>query len=198
MFYSKEFVAAKLLTWEQRLSGFTLPAWEELPRIDLYMDQVIVLLTQYLECITFEGNGEKIVTASAINNYVRTKIMPPPHKKKYSRIHIAYLIMICTLKQSMNIAYIQKMIPMGISEEEVRILYDGYVTRHKSASLFFIEQVRATAKKVLDPTDSSENAVEDMVSTAAVISGLSKLLTEKVLLLQNVQFPERETDADVK
>ncbi|MEG2000690.1 MAG: DUF1836 domain-containing protein [Evtepia sp.] len=191
MLYHKEFVAEKLRKWETQLNSFALPTWEELPSIELYMDQVIVLLTQYLEFLSFEEEGEKAVTASAINNYVRTKIMPPPNKKKYGKMHLAYLVMICTLKQSMSIAYVQRMIPMGLSEAEVKLVYNDYVSRHKSASMFFIEQVNLTASKVFDPMDSTEYVVENMVSTVAVLSGLSKLLSEKILLLQDPILPEK-------
>ena len=55
------------------------------------------------------------ITASIVNNYVRMKIMPPPVKKKYGRVHLAYLLMICTLKRSLPIAAIQRLIP----EEEL-------------------------------------------------------------------------------
>lgn len=51
---------------------------------------------------------EQIITAAAINNYVRTKVMPGPNKKKYYRIHIAYLIIICSLKQNLSLAMLQR------------------------------------------------------------------------------------------
>ena len=68
-----------------------LPYWDELPEIDLYMDQVIALMDKYLSFHKTDDNTT-IVTHSMINNYVKLGMMPAPIKKKYSREHIAYLI----------------------------------------------------------------------------------------------------------
>jgi len=44
MQYDKTFVTAKLRKWKRVFGTVSLPAWDELPTIDLYMDQVITLL----------------------------------------------------------------------------------------------------------------------------------------------------------
>lgn len=193
MAYKKEFAASKLRQWEKYLRDYTLPTWEQLPSIDLYMDQVIALLDQYLTFLPQDEGGDEIVTASAINNYVRTKIMPAPVKKRYSRIHIAYLIMICTLKQSLSIAYVQKIIPMGLTEAQVKEIYRDYVERHKAASMYVISQVRSIASPVLDMDDPCENPVENLIFSTAVVAGLARLLTEKLLHLEEPSpaAPER-------
>ena len=46
MQYDKALVAEKLLRWERFLHDFRLPDWNELPKIALYMDQVIGLINQ--------------------------------------------------------------------------------------------------------------------------------------------------------
>ncbi len=184
------YIAHKLTEWEKYLGNHSLPAWEQLPAIGLYMDQVVELLTQYLDFLIIDDKEDKVVTASAINNYVRMKIMPAPHKKKYSRVHIAYLIMICTLKQSLNIAYVQKMIPMDVSEQEFQELYSNYVERHKASSDYFIEELRTIAKRTLFTEDINHNTVRNLIYSSAVISGYSRLLTEELVKLQ------RNEDAD--
>ena len=100
MSYDKGTVSRRVLKWAENVEQFQPPQWEQLPGLELYMDQVIILLKQYLGPLL--RNEEKAVTASIINNYVRMKLMPPPVKKKYSRVHIAYLLMICILKQSLS------------------------------------------------------------------------------------------------
>ena len=70
-------VARRLAAWEESRKAFDLPDWESLPRLGLYMDQVILLLTQYLGPLS-RGEENKPITASIINNYVRLKVMPPP------------------------------------------------------------------------------------------------------------------------
>ena len=48
MGYDKQQVAEKLNRWEHFLYSYRLPEWEDLPQIDLYLDQVIALVNQYL------------------------------------------------------------------------------------------------------------------------------------------------------
>lgn len=186
MAYDKQLVAGKLRRWEKYLNRFRLPQWEDIPDFGLYMEQVIVLLKKYLDYLPPELKEEQIITAAAINNYVRTKVMPGPNKKKYYRIHIAYLIIICSLKQNLSLAMLQKIIPMGINEDEVKEIYESFAKRHNLAAQYFVEQVRLAAASILDHDEKSELDAKDpndMITFAAVISCFSRLLAEKLLLL---------------
>ncbi len=187
MDYDKDLVAGKLRRWEKYLESFTLPSWNEIPNIGLYMEQVIILLKEYLDYLPPELKDEQIITAATINNYVRTKIMPEPVKKKYYRQHIAYLVMICTMKQTLPIAVISKIIPMNISLEEIERRYERYSDRHKATSRYFLKQVRLVAGPILDHTDVIEESTddtEDLIMMCTVFAGFSKLLAEKLLLLE--------------
>ena len=81
--YDNELIAAKLRRWEKYLERYRLPSWEEIPDIGLYMEQVVVILKQYLDYLPPELKEEQFITAATINNYVRTKIMPMPVRKRY-------------------------------------------------------------------------------------------------------------------
>ncbi len=87
------------------MKKYRCPRWEELPDIDLYMDQVLVVLERYLS-IFKRDEGEKIITSTMINNYVKQKITLPPINKKYTRYHIAYLYIVCVLKSFMGLSEI--------------------------------------------------------------------------------------------
>ena len=116
MSYDKSLIAHKLQRWDQYITDYHLPQWESIPDFGLYMDQVVLLLERYLSFIPpVNEEKERIVTASAINNYVRLKLMPAPVKRKYYRVHICYLIMILTLKQSIGISQVQKIIPWELA-----------------------------------------------------------------------------------
>lgn len=56
--------------WSAGLAAQRLPRWDELPDIDLYLDQVLTLLDKYLGPFLPE-NGGHALTASMINNYVK-------------------------------------------------------------------------------------------------------------------------------
>lgn len=187
MKYDKQLIAGKLRRWEKYLNDYRLPRWQEIPDIGLYMDQVITLLKEYLDYLPPELKEEQFITRATINNYVRKKVMPEPIGKKYYRIHIAYLVMICSLKQCLFIPTLQTMIPMDISKEEVNEIYSNYVKRHRIASVYFIGQVKIAAAGILDYESDSELSTEktdDLISVAAVVSGFARLLAEKLLLLE--------------
>lgn len=174
MISDKEVTARRLAEWVQGMEHFDLPDWDALPQLELYMDQVIILLTQYLGPLT-RGEDEKAITASIINNYVRMKIMPPPVKKKYARVHLACLMIICILKQNLSISCIQKMLPEDHSEEAVHALYDDFVRQYRAVAEVFVRQVR-TGENALLPESSGSP-----VTISAIISNLSKGLTEYLL-----------------
>lgn len=171
--YDQELLRQRSAAWGAAMASFHLPSWQELPQLELYMDQVLLLLRQYLEPLLAE-QGDKAITASIINNYVRLKIIPPPVKKKYARTHLAYLIMICTLKQSLSIASIQALLPAQADEEAVQLLYDSFAAQFHA----LCGQVAQFAQRPFDspPADSGHPA-----AAAAIAAVLTKALTEQLL-----------------
>lgn len=176
----------ELKRWETYWRLYRLPAWNEIPNLGLYMEQVIGLMTEYLHVPRTEDSEESFVTAAAINNYVRKKVMPKPIKKKYYRQHIAYLLIICTLKYCMSIPTLQIMIPFDLSEEETEKVYTNYVARHHEAVDFFMAYTRVVEEEMAEgrePTEGYPSTPENLIITAAVFSGLARTLAEKLLQL---------------
>ena len=188
--YDKELIAHKLIRWEHYLNNYKLPAWKELPDIGLYMDQVIALLGQYLDFIPMEDSKDKPVTPTTINNYVRLKVMPAPEKRKYYRVHIAFLIMIFTLKQGISINGLQQLLPSTADEEEIKNFYTSYVERLQEVGNFYTAQTRAAVQDILDPQVTDEGVVENVIIQSILQSGFSRIMAEKLLHLQDAD-PER-------
>ena len=177
-----------LQRWENYLNNYKLPAWKELPDIGLYMAQVIALLGQYQDFIPVEDQKNTPVTPTTINNYVRLKVMPAPEKRKYYRIHIAYLIMIFTLKQGTSITGLPQLLPITADEEEVKSFYTHYIDRLQDIALFSTAQPRTAAQEILgDPGEQEprEDAVEHFIIQSILMSGFSRILAEKLLRLQD-------------
>ena len=86
-----------------KIEDYHCPRYEELPKIDLYMDQLIALLDEYLAPFQIPGE-ESAITATMVNNYVKQKVIHPPKNKKYNRSHIMYLIVLGVLKNVLNMA----------------------------------------------------------------------------------------------
>ena len=188
--YDKELIAHKLIRWEHYLNNYKLPAWKELPDIGLYMDQVIALLGQYLDFIPMEDSKDKPVTPTTINNYVRLKVMPAPEKRKYYRVHIAFLIMIFTLKQGISINGLQQLLPSTADEEEIKNFYTSYVERLQEVGNFYTAQTRAAVQDILDPQVTDEGVVENVIIQSILQSGFSRIMAEKLLHLPDAD-PER-------
>lgn len=76
MNFDNDLVVGKLRRWEKFLAAYRLPEWDAIPDFGLYMEQVVQLLKQYLDYLPPELRQTEPITAAAINNYVRTKLLP--------------------------------------------------------------------------------------------------------------------------
>lgn len=187
----QEAVTERLVQWREGLEQFNLPDWDSLPQLDLYMDQVILLLTRYLTPME-RSSEEKFVTASIINNYVRMRVIPPPVKKRYSRVHLAYLVVICTLKQSLSISCIQRLLPEEHGEEAVRQFYTQFVQQYRR-SISFLRRI--PLREGLPALADEGLLMEDggsLTATSAILSTLSKSLTEYLLQVGEAEEEDEE------
>ena len=80
---------------------------EEIPNIDLYMDQVTTFMDRKLKNTTRNPDEDKILTKTMINNYAKNDLLPPPVKKKYTKEHVLMLIFIYYYKGILSINDIQ-------------------------------------------------------------------------------------------
>ena len=83
---------------------------EDIPNIDLYMDQVTTFMDKQLKNTTRNPEGDKILTKTMINNYAKNDLLPPPVKKKYSKEHIVLPIFIYYYKGILSISDIQTLL----------------------------------------------------------------------------------------
>lgn len=114
-----------------RLESQRLPRWAELPDLELYMDQVLGLVQRYLGA--FPGFDEKGLTASMVNNYVKMGALPPPQKKRYTREHLARLLIICILKSSLPISSIGQLCADALSRTAEEVFYDSFCEMFEQA-----------------------------------------------------------------
>ena len=180
----------ELIIFSKELLEFHIPRWDELPDIELYMDQVITFIENNI-LITSVNFGERIITPSMVNNYVKLNLMPKPVKKKYGKIHLAYLIAISILKHVFTIQKIKD----GIS-------FQSTLNGEKGAyNLFCQEQERAIkllANQVLPvgafTTQSTEVNTENLVIKMATLAFASKIITEKTIELQKDLMDKEDTN----
>lgn len=80
MNFDKDLVAGKLRRWDRYLNRYHLPAWEEIPDIGLYMEQVVTLLRGYLDYLPPELKEEEAVTAAPSITMCARAPCPAPSK----------------------------------------------------------------------------------------------------------------------
>lgn len=153
-----------------------LPRWNELPAIELYMDQVLILVEEYLS--PFIKKDEKILTAAMINNYVKTKILPPPIKKRYDRQHLAYLIFICMIKPVFPISEIHELLIKGHSKEDLPAFYDRFCQAQERTYAFLVE---AAQQGMLSFIDDDASLAHKPALNLALLTAAGKNTTEKLL-----------------
>lgn len=111
-----------------------LPRYNELPQLELYMDQVLLLLEQAMQPLSPQAEpdlprrkkqGERAVTASMINNYVKQGLIEPPRKKRYTRQQVAGLLLVCLLKNLLPIADI-KLLLQQAEQQDFAVFYDCF------------------------------------------------------------------------
>ena len=106
-------------------STFSYPEWDEIPNIDLYLDQVLLYVNQI--CPPASPDKEKGLTASMVNNYVKHGYIRKPEKKKYQRKQIARLIAITTLKSVFSIQEIAQTLNTLHTDTNSEELYNAFV-----------------------------------------------------------------------
>ena len=83
---------------------------DDIPGIDLYMDQLTTFMDSRLRSTVRHPGEDKILTKTMINNYAKNDLLPPPVKKKYSKEHVLLLIFIYYYKGILSIGDIQTLL----------------------------------------------------------------------------------------
>lgn len=178
----------------ESLERITYIKAEDIPNIDLYMDQVTTFMDSRLKNTTRNPEEDKILTKTMINNYAKNDLLPPPEKKKYSKQHMMMLIFIYHFKGILSISDIQSLLhPLteryfdrngAVSLEEI---YDEVFQLEEEQIAVLKEDVIRKFKASKDTfTDASETDQEflQIFSFICMLSFdvyVKRLLIEKVI-----------------
>lgn len=181
--YSEDFVKNIL----EEVKTFNI---DDIPNIDLYMDQVTTYLNNKFAA-TKRRDDDKLMTKTMINNYAKSRLLPSPDKKKYSKDHIITLIMIFFFKNVLSINDVTKLLsPMletYFHNEEIPLenIVNKFLDYAKISDISdsIIDEVNESIK-IFDEMDV-EN--KDYLQTVGLITMLSydtfirKVLIEKLI-----------------
>lgn len=161
-------------------------AWDALPDIDLYMDQVLGYMRRQL----FSSRPESSVTAAMVNNYIRDGILPRTNDKKYSRNHLARLTTICLLKQVLAVGDVSLLFKMFTPGGNMHKIYDEYREVLDGELTSVMEKV---------PDEGDNVVLADAVVRFAITSYANKVAAEHIIdLIKEQMNDEKEKSSNVK
>ncbi|MDL2319484.1 DUF1836 domain-containing protein [Eubacteriales bacterium OttesenSCG-928-A19] len=145
----------------ERYAQFQPAAWDELPDLGLYMDQVITFLERQFRPLY--GESRRIVTPAMINNYVKSGLISRPVGKKYSREQLAQLSMLCSLKQAISLEDARLLLAVP-EDGDIRTVYEA-----------FCQQQRTVAERL------GESLVDRSPMECAIWAASFRILCEEML-----------------
>lgn len=176
---------------------------DDIPNIDLYMDQVTTFMDDQLSS-TKRYEDDKILTKTMINNYAKNNLIPPPVKKKYSKEHVLLLIFVYYFKNILSIKDIESLMSpltnkyfQADDDFNMATIYSDVCKMEKSQ----IENLKADiAKSYENAGNSFEDAPEadrEYLHLFAFICHLSFDVYVKKLLIEKLidELPEAPKSA---
>ena len=150
----------KLQMLLDRLDGLSHIKLGEIPKIDLYMDQVTTFMEEQLVSSKRYAD-DKILTKTMINNYAKNKLLPPPEKKRYSKEHVLMLIFIYYFKNILSINDIQTLLTpitqkyfKSMTEKDMTYIYNEVFSMEK-------EQIESLKKDLLRKYKTAQDTFGD-------------------------------------
>lgn len=167
---------------------------EEIPSIDLYLDQITSLVTDKRK----EGSElflDRALTKTMINNYSKDGLLSPIKGKKYSKEHILQMLLVYELKNTLSIGEIKRVLrnlyrmpsysPQLLEQLYLRVLEDKEYDRQKTRA--FVSDV------IADETLDAENE-EDFFSLIVTLAAMSSYLKNTVQLLLEAHYPDLDAE----
>lgn len=165
----------------------------DIPNIDLYMDQVTTFMDSHLAS-TKRYSDDKILTKTMINNYTKNNLLPPSNKKKYSKEHVLLLIIIYYLKSFLSIKDIETLLG-PIKEQyfsakdglDLTDIYEEIFKSQNSHLTSMIEEMKEAFSQSEQTFADAPKDERDTLQIFALLCSLSfdvyikKMLIEKIL-----------------
>ncbi len=184
---------------------------EDIPAIDLYMDQVTTFMDKRLKSSARYPGEDKILTKTMINNYAKNELLPSPIKKKYSKEHILLLIFIYYYKGVLSITDIQTLLG-PITEQyfqngkkfNLESVYKEVFSMEKEQVEILKADVIERYKRSQETFENAPSKDKDFLQKFAFICMLSfdvyvkKLIIEKMIDELNTKAGSREKTEKVQ
>ncbi|MBE7105371.1 DUF1836 domain-containing protein [Bacillus cereus] len=161
---------------------------EDIPNVDLYVDQVVQLFENTYADTTRTDN-EKVLTKTMINNYAKGKLFIPIKNKKYSKEHMILISLIYQLKGALSINDIKSSLeninaPL-INDDtfELNTLYKDYLFLTETNVESFKQDVNNRVKEVNEVSSLEDPKLEKflLLTSFVTMSNMYRRLAEKLV-----------------
>lgn len=159
------------------------------PNLDLYMDQVITLFEEKLG-YTKRFEGDKLLTKTMINNYIKDRLLMPAVKKKYTKEHILLMILLYDLKQILTIGDIKSLF--------ATIVKDGTVDSDLLSEVYqmFLELKNESAQEFTEEIQKIYVSLEEkmkqlVIEKETVETEKLKSMLQVILLTEKANYYKR-------
>ena len=160
---------------------------EDIPELDLYMDQVIQLFEKKLSS-SKRNEEDKVLTKTMINNYAKAKLLMPIKNKKYSKEHLILMSLIYDFKGALSISDIKLLldeIVKGYENEEeynIRELYLDYLNNCSEDNEEIEKYLNEKVEKIFKGSDKEDFKEKFLlVSTMINMSNVYRKIGEKLI-----------------
>lgn len=153
---------------------------EQIPSLDLYIDQIMTLFDVELSD-NKRYEDDKVLTKTMINNYSKAGILKPIKGKKYSKEHILQMLLIYSLKNTISIGEIKKVLqPYHQSDESIEPIYTEFLKEKRDLSSHITKELQSFINsKNLDLNDPKQLTVTLLLICA--ISNQFQTIAESML-----------------
>ncbi|HIZ22138.1 MAG TPA: DUF1836 domain-containing protein [Candidatus Blautia faecigallinarum] len=166
---------------------------EDLPNIDLYMDQVTTFMESSLAS-TRRYPDDKVLTKTMINNYAKNNLLPSPEKKRYSKEHLLLLIFIYYFKNILSINDIQALLEpitekyfKSEDDKDLTYIYNEVFSMEKSQIEYLKKDLvkrYTTAEGTFEDADEEDKAFLKRFSFICLLSFdvyVKKMIIEQII-----------------
>jgi hypothetical protein len=179
---------------------------DELPAMELYMDQLTTFMDRKLAGLVRKPSKDKVLTKTMINNYAKNHLIHPPLKKKYSREHMLELLFIFYFKSFLSIGDIQTLLEPLSNETlggySVEKLYAEMISVGKGARGKLKKDIDEKTEKIDRGFDDAPEEMREYLKKFAFICQLGYDIYLKKTIIEHMiddmaeeQFLNEDPDA---
>ncbi|MGB3366647.1 MAG: DUF1836 domain-containing protein [Acidaminobacteraceae bacterium] len=170
----------------EKILDYSVVDEKEIPSIPLYMDQLTFLLEDNLSKLN-RNDGDKTLTKTMINNYVKGKVVEAPLKKKYTKDQIMKLTMIYQMKNVLSISDLKIFFDViGKSDETIDKYYGYYkseqirVSKEMERFKSVVGKLKEIDEKELVSSDIDKNIIKEVISLS-IEADLKRRISELLI-----------------